>query len=189
MLVSLCEHSRVLKMSGMGSLTWDESHGGLIGCFVSLSSIFMSACLLGRINVVSKVLWVGVSFFSNGRLTWPQEVTTSFSIYLDDRKLSYGFPHKLPWASLVQDLESQRCPPPISITFASPLLTTLPTADLHSLSPPQALSSLYPPVITTLFLFLNEIHSSSLRFSLLLNFLGSVDCNRVILYCMGNVQL
>lgn len=88
MLVSLCKHSRVLKMLGVGFLTWDGSHGVLFGCFISLCSVIMSACLLGRINVVSKVLQVGVSFFSNGRPTWPQEVTTAFSIYHDDAKLS-----------------------------------------------------------------------------------------------------
>ena len=95
-------------MSGIGpchgmSLKLGQS---LVGHSLSLCSIFVSACLVGRAHILgSKVLWVfWCPYPSTGSPALLQEVVTPGSISPIARRLSQSHPPRLPGASHIPDV-------------------------------------------------------------------------------------
>ena len=159
----------------------------LVGCSLSLCSIFIPVHLVGRINFGLKVLWVGCLFLSTGSPTWLQEVSPSAIIFLATRRQCESHPHILRGVSPVPEF----CPRDAPINF--PALVCPNSGHLIAIlvpsSPSPIISSIHPPPMSILFPLLSEIQASSLGPSLLLSFFGSVDYSMVILFFMANIHL
>lgn len=158
MQVPVYKHSTVsLIVSGVGSL----SHGmglkiswSFVGQSLSLCSIFIPAHLVGRTNLLLKVLWVvwchRPSTGSPNRL---QEVIPSGSTYLAIRSLSQSHSHRLPGAYLVLGLPFVPEMPPINFqSLFQPSSSSLPlsTPDPHSHSLPH--TSYHKDTCSTMFI-------------------------------------
>ena len=119
----------------------------------------------------------------------------SVSVTSSGKSLSYGYLGRLPGNSPVLGFQLLPEMPPIdccshlSESSSAPILhmpDPQPISPLHPLS--HMVFTLHLSPIIIVFAFLSEIHTSSLRHSLSLNFIGSLNFSMVILYFITNVH-
>jgi len=89
---------------------------------LNLLSIFISAYLLGRVNLGSKIMWV--DYPSNVGPTWLQEVTTLGYISVAPRSLIKGHPSDRNLPSPRSYPRTKDIPPLTSLLSPRPLTTT-----------------------------------------------------------------